>query len=254
MIVTTLNSTESSVLLSGYVTGHTSNVRDIWPISATTARINIPESLRLMTISSSSVNDTITGTGARAVNISGLSGGRLFAELIQMDGNTGVITLNAYTDILSIEVVETGSLGSNDGVIYVGSGTVTAGVPATPYCAMRESTGVSETLSFTVPSSYEFEVEHVTIIPKTINTTSFNWGIDQQTNAPFYSGTPVQQKRVLRYNAMYRNDRHSETHFKYPLVFRGGQVFTMHVSNLSSNGDIIANVEGKLKYTGTNDT
>ena len=53
---------------------------------------------------------------------------------------------------------------------------------------------------------------------------------------------------------MYRNDRHSETHFKYPLVFRGGQVFTMHVSNLSSNGAIIANVEGKLKYTGTDDT
>tara|TARA_R110000822_G_scaffold40631_11_gene110421 strand:- start:1513 stop:2280 length:768 start_codon:yes stop_codon:yes gene_type:complete len=255
MIVTTLNSTESSVLLSGYVTGHTSNVRDIWPISATTARINIPESLRLMTISSSSVNDTIAGTGARVVNISGLDfTGRLFAEIIQMDGTTGVITLNAYTSILSIEIVETGVSGSNDGVIYVGSGTVTAGVPATPYCAMRESTGVSETLSFTVPVSYEFEVERVTIIPKTIATTSFTWGIEQQTNAPFYSGTPVQQKRVLRYNAMYRDDRHAETHFKYPLLFRGGQVFAMQVSDLNSNGDIIAQVEGKLKYTGTNDT
>ena len=254
MIVTTLNSTESSVLLSGYVTGHTSDVRDIWPISATTARINIPESLRLMTISSSSVNDTITGTGARIVNITGISGGRLFAEIVEMNGRTGVTTVNAYTSILSIEVVETGSLGSNDGVIYVGSGTVTTGVPATPYCAMRASTGSAETLSFTVPASYEFEVEHVTIIPKTIGTTSFTWGIEQQTNAPFYTRTPVQQKRVLRYNAMYRDDRHAETHFKYPLLFRGGQVFTMHVSDLSSNGDIIAQVEGKLKYTGTDDT
>ena len=255
MTITTLNSTESSVLLSGYVTGHTSNVRDIWPISATTARINIPESLRLMTISSSSVNDAITGTGARVVNISGLDfNGGLFAEIIQMDGRTGVTTLNAYTSILSIEVVETGVLGSNDGVVYVGSGTVSSGVPATPYCAMRASTGSAETLSFTVPVSYEFEVEHVTIIPKTIGTTSFTWGIEQQTNAPFYTRTPVQQKRVLRYNAMYRDDRHAETHFKYPLLFRGGQVFTMQVSDLNSNGDIIAQVEGKLKYTGTDDT
>ena len=230
-------------------------VKDIWPISADTARINIPDSLRLMTISSSSVNDAITGTGARVINISGLNfNGELFAEFVQMDGTTSVTTVNAYTSILSIEVVETGSLGSNDGVIYVGSGTVTTGVPATPYCAMRASTGLAETLSFTVPTAYEFEVEHVTIIPKTIGTTSFNWGIEQQTNAPFYNKTPVQQKRVLRYNAMYRDDRHSETHFKYPLVFRGGQVFTMHVSNLNSNGDIIANVKGKLKYIGTDDT
>lgn len=255
MIITPLNSTESSVLLSGYVTGHTSNVRDIWPISATTARINIPDSLRLMTVSSGSTNDTIAGTGARVVSISGIDfNGAQIGENVEMNGRTGVTTVNAYTSILSIEVVETGSLGSNDGVIYVGSGTVTTGVPATPYCAMRASTGLAETLSFTVPVSYEFEVERVTIIPKTIGTTSFNWGIEQQTNAPFYTRTPVQQKRVLRYNAMYRDDRHSETHFKYPLVFRGGQVFTMHVSNLNSNGDIIANVEGKLKYTGTDDT
>lgn len=255
MIITPLNSTESSVLLSGYVTGHTSNVRDIWPISADTARINLSDSLRLMSVSSSSSNDTIAGTGARVVNISGLNfNGELFAEIIQMNGTTSVTTVNAYTSILSIEVVETGSLGSNDGVIYVGSGTVTAGVPATPYCAMRASTGSAETLSFTVPTAYEFEVEHVTIVPKTINTSSFTWGIEQQTNAPFYNKTPVQQKRVLRYNAMYRDDRPAETHFKYPLLFRGGQVFTMQVSNLNHVGDIIAQVEGKLKYMGTDDT
>ena len=230
-------------------------VKDIWPISADTARINIPDSLQLMSVSSSSTNDTIAGTGARIVLISGLdSNSDIFNETVEMNGTTEVTTVAAYTSILSIEVVETGSLGSNDGVIYVGSGTVTAGVPATSYCAMRASTGSAETLSFTVPTDYEFEVEHVTIIPKTIGTTSFNWGIDQQTNAPFYNKTPVQQKRVLRYNAMYRDARHSETHFKYPLVFRGGQVFTMHVSNLNSNGDIIAQVEGKLKYTGTDDT
>ena len=255
MIITPLNSTESSVLLSGYVTGHTSNVRDIWPISADTARINLSDSLRLMSVSSSSTNDTIAGTGARIVLISGLdSNSDIFNETVEMNGTTEVTTVAAYTSILSIEVVETGSLGSNDGVIYVGSGTVTAGVPATSYCAMRASTGSAETLSFTVPTAYEFEVEHVTIVPKTINTTYFNWRIEQQTNAPFYIGTSVQQKRVLRYNAMYRNDRHSETHFKYPLVFKSGQVFTMQVSDLSSNGDIIAQVEGKLKYMGTDDT
>ena len=255
MIVTTLNSTESSVLLSGYVTGHTSDVRDIWPISATTARINIPESLRIMSVSSSNSNDTEGGSGAQVINIGGIDRYQeIRSEIIKLNGQTEVKTQFAYTNILNVEVVETGSSGSNEGVIYVGSGTVAAGVPATPYFAMREFTGSAETLCFAIPENYEFTVEHIYIVPKTFATTSFNWNIEEQTVAPFYSKTAAQQKRVLRYSGMYRGPRHSEMHFGFPMMFRAGTVFTMSVSDLNSSGDIIANVKGKLKYIGTDDT
>jgi hypothetical protein len=255
MIVTTLNSTESSVLLSGYVTGHTSNVRDIWPISATTARINIPESLRIMSVSSSNNNDTEGGSGAQVINIGGIDRYQeILSETVKLNGQTEVKTQFEYTNILNIEVVETGSSGANEGVIYVGAGTVTAGVPATPYFAMRELTSSAETLCFAVPKDYEFTVEHIYIVPKTFATTSFNWNIEEQTVAPFYSKTPAQQKRVLRYSGMYRGPIHSEMHLGFPILFRAGKVFTMSVSDLNSSGDIIANVKGKLKYIGTDDT
>ena len=230
-------------------------VKDIWPVSLTTSRINIPESLRIMSVSSSNSNDTDGGSGAQVVSISGLDGSKnISSEVLQLNGQTEVVTEFAYTNILNVEVVETGSSGANEGVIYVGSGTVTAGVPATPYFAMREFTGSAETLCFAVPRDYEFTVEHIYIVPKTLATTSFNWNIEEQTIAPFYSRTSAQQKRVLRYSGMYRGPRHSEIHFEFPMMFRAGKVFTMSVSDLNSSGDIIANVKGKLKYIGTDDT
>jgi hypothetical protein len=230
-------------------------VKDIWPVSLTTSRINIPESLRIMSVSSSNSNDAEGGSGAQVISIGGIDRYQeIRSEIIKLNGQTEVKTQFAYTNILNVDVVETGSSGSNEGVIYVGSGTVTAGVPATPYFAMREFTGSAETLCFAVPEDYEFTVEHIYIVPKTLATTSFNWNIEEQTVAPFYSKTPTQQKRVLRYSGMYRGPRHSEMHFGFPMMFRAGKVFTMSVSDLNSSGDIIANVKGKLKYIGTDDT
>ena len=257
LVMTAINISTNMLLIGPDNTSGagSATVKDIWPVSLTTSRINLPESLRIMSVSSSSNNDALGGSGAQVISIGGIDRYQeIRSETIKLNGQTEVKTQFEYTNILNVEVVETGSSGANEGVIYVGSGTVTAGVPATPYFAMRELTGNAETLCFAVPKDYEFTVEHIYIVPKTLATTSFNWNIEEQTVAPFYSRKSAQQKRVLRYSGMYRGPRHSEMHLGFPIMFRSGKVFTMSVSDLNSSGDIIANVKGKLKYIGTDDT
>jgi hypothetical protein len=93
-----------------------------------------PPSATTMTVSSSDVNDTSAGTGARTVLISGLDGSyNEISETITMNGQTPVTTSNSYLRVNRALVLTAGSGGVNAGIIYVGTGTVTSGVPANKY-------------------------------------------------------------------------------------------------------------------------
>lgn len=87
-----------------------------------------------MTVSSASANDTEAGTGARTIYIRGINGtGNEVEEGVTLNGQTPVTTANKYTEINAVSIISVGSGGSNAGDIYVGTGTVTAGVPANVY-------------------------------------------------------------------------------------------------------------------------
>ncbi len=99
-----------------------------------------------MTVSSSSANDAAAGTGARTIYLLGINGdGSEVSEVITLNGQTAVTTTKTYTDIQTIMVLSAGSGGVNAGKIYVGSGTVTAGVPAVIYGEI--DTGENQNLS-----------------------------------------------------------------------------------------------------------
>lgn len=84
-----------------------------------------------MTISSADANDTSAGTGARTVTVYGLDANYLeISETLTMNGQTAVTTANSYLRVNKILVRTAGSLGYNAGNIYLGTGTVTTGVPA----------------------------------------------------------------------------------------------------------------------------
>lgn len=71
-------------------------------------------------IKSTNANDTSAGTGARFVNIFGLSQNHGdVTELIAMNGTTDVLSVNAYQKINKVEVRNVGSNGSNLGLITV---------------------------------------------------------------------------------------------------------------------------------------
>ena len=108
-----------------------------------------------MTLSSTSVDDAAAGTGARTVLVLGINGdGGETSEIVTLNGQTAVTTTKTYTDIQSLTVVSAGSSGVNAGTIYIGSGTVTAGVPATIYGAMAIGDNQSLSGHIRIPLGY----------------------------------------------------------------------------------------------------
>ncbi len=102
-----------------------------------------------MTISSSSANDTEVGTGARTIKVFGLvenADGDWVetSESKNLDGQTAVNLTNSYIRVYRAYLTGTGSGDVNAGTIYVGSGTVTSGVPANVYAQIQP--GIGQTL------------------------------------------------------------------------------------------------------------
>ena len=105
-----------------------------------------------LTISSASTNDTSAGTGARTVRVYGLNSD--YEEIIvdmTMNGQTGV---TIGTDLIRVHrayVLTVGTGGVNAGNIWIGSGTITAGVPANKYASISASMGQTLMAIYTIP-------------------------------------------------------------------------------------------------------
>ena len=115
-----------------------------------------PPSAITMTVSSSDTNDTSAGTGARTIQILGLDGNyNEISETITMNGQTAVTTTNSFLRVNRALVLTAGSGGANAGIIYVGTGTVTLGVPANIYTTINgDGTNQSLQAFWTVPAGY----------------------------------------------------------------------------------------------------
>lgn len=124
----------------------------VWPIDGI---LGHPPSPTVMTISSTSANDTAAGTGARSVFIEGVNGtGGLVTETVTLNGQTPVNTTKLYDAIERMAVFSVGSAGRNAGLIYAGTGTVTAGVPAVPYGVISIGDNNSLTGHWTCPVGF----------------------------------------------------------------------------------------------------
>ena len=114
-----------------------------------------PASPAIMTVSSTSANDTSNGTGARTIFILGVNGtGGYASEVVTLNGQTAVNTVNAYDSIERVTVLTVGSGGVNAGNINIGTGTVTAGVPATIYGQVYVGENNSLMGHWTCPAGY----------------------------------------------------------------------------------------------------
>lgn len=90
----------------------------------------------VLKVSSTSANDdgNPVGAGARTVFVSGLDASYdLISETVILDGQTAVNTVGEYLRLREVYVATVGATGSNEGVIYVGTGNVVAGVPDNKY-------------------------------------------------------------------------------------------------------------------------
>lgn len=99
-----------------------------------------------MYISSTDVNDTSTGTGARTVEVRGLdSTYKLQTETVTMNGTTAVTSTKSYISIYDLTVKSSGSNNKNHGVIEAKSTT-----SANTICQMAANSNRSNLGVFTV--------------------------------------------------------------------------------------------------------
>ena len=107
----------------------------------------------VLKISSSDVNDTSAGTGARTVFVQGLdSNYNQLEETVTLNGQTAVDTTNSFIRVFRMVVLTAGSGKKNDGIIYAGTGTITAGVPANKYASIPIGYNQTMMAVYTIPA------------------------------------------------------------------------------------------------------
>ena len=223
----------------GQITGHSvvhvfgfnpdvdTNEETVWPIDGL---LGHPSSPTVMKISSSSTDDDATGTGARTVFIEGVNGtGGLLTETVILDGQTEVNTVNSYDAIERMVVLTVGSGGKNAGIIYAGTGTVTAGVPAVPYGVIGAGENNSMVGHWTCPTGYTgYLVEG----KFTVGPTSGNQYVIGRLKL---RGTDD----IVRTAAKTTIQSGSVDYlFNYPVVIRAGECITATAQGSGSNNTV----------------
>jgi hypothetical protein len=124
----------------------------VWPLPSL---ITFPAAALQMTVSSTNANDAAAGTGARTIVVQGVDANyNEVTETVTLNGQTAV-TMTA--SLLRVNYAYVGTVGSGNsaaGDIYIGTGTVTAGVPATTYDIIKFDYNNTTTGSYTVPAGY----------------------------------------------------------------------------------------------------
>lgn len=141
-----------TVIVFGYNGDVDTSEVTVWPLPSIIAH---PAAALQMKVSSTSANDTSAGTGARTVVIQGLDANYVeISETVTLNGQTEVLTAQSFFRINYAYVATAGSTNSAAGDIYFGTGTVTAGVPATVYNIIKYDFNNTVTGHYTVPAGY----------------------------------------------------------------------------------------------------
>jgi len=123
-----------------------------------------PAAATAMTVSSSSAADDVGSTGATSILIEGLDANyALTTETVTMDGQNGVPTANQYIRVFRAYILTVGTGQVNAGDIYIGTGTITNGIPATVYAKIDADAGQTEMTVYTVPAGYTLYIFAFTV-------------------------------------------------------------------------------------------
>ena len=125
----------------------------VWPLAS---QIPFPSAALQMTVSSTSADDTSAGTGARTIVVQGLDANfNEVSETVTLNGQTAVTMTASLLRVNYMYVVTAGSGNGAAGDIYIGTGVVTAGVPATVYDIIKFDYNNTTTGSYTIPAGYK---------------------------------------------------------------------------------------------------
>jgi hypothetical protein len=178
-----------------------------------------------LTVSSTSANDTFTGTGAREVRIEGLDDRLNPIEIVAiLNGQTAVELEDVFAHVNYAYVIAAGSTGYNEGIIHVGVGTVAAGVPATSYeqIAIRDS--VAHTVRYVVPTQKRLYIKRIGM--SRLSDKSFLVDVKK-----YYNGV----WQILDSFAFHTGDL---CHiYDTPIVIFSGEAFAVEISSDKGTGE-----------------
>lgn len=125
----------------------TAGEEDLWNVGGLWVPITAAQTISVV---SASAADTAAGTGARTALLRGLDGSyNRISETITLNGVTPVVSVNQYIFVSDLEVLTTGSGGTNAGQI-----TGTATTDATIQFRMAATDGRTQLSWYMVPAGY----------------------------------------------------------------------------------------------------
>lgn len=149
-----------------------------------------PAAATLMTVSSTSASDTAAGVGAHNVVIAGLDASyNEITEVVPLNGLTGVSTVNQFFRVHNVSVVTVGSSGTAVGDIYIGTGTVTAGIPAVIYGKIRIGWNTTQMIQYTFPAGWTAYLLDITGSSIASATNQYTLLSIRSQSAPAHHGT-----------------------------------------------------------------
>lgn len=214
-----------------HVFGHNPDVDSaevtIWPAAGL---LTHPAAPTVMKISSSSADDTSSGTGAQTVYILGINGtGGYVSETVTLNGQTSVNTVHSYDAIETMSVTSVGTGGVNAGIIYAGTGTVTAGVPAVPYSAIGIGDNLSLVGHWTCPTGY---TGYLTIGSISCGNSSGNQYVTARLKQRGQDG-------IVRTAAVTTISNGTSAYdFSYPVKILEGECITATAKATGTNNDV----------------
>jgi hypothetical protein len=149
----------SAITVFGYNPDVDTSEESVWPNGGTVPHPTVASVLKVS--STDAADASPSGTGARTVLITGLNGSfNEVSETIVLNGQTAVNTVNSYLYVNGLTVTSIGSGSANAGDINVGTGTVTAGVPAVLYDMIAIGYNNRTTGHYCVPAGYTAFLVH----------------------------------------------------------------------------------------------
>ena len=190
-------------------------------------------------VSSSSANDSGTGTGARTILIQGLD--ENYAEVeetITLNGQAQITSQLSYLRIYRAFVTLAGSGGSAAGTIYIGSSGATGGVPNTSTYASLSLGNQTQIAAYTVPAGHTLYVDE-------INFTAAVSQANKLVTCKFVSrefGSNVFRTRFIQ---VLQSNQLIQT-FKYPQAFAEKTDLECRASTDTTNTALGASFQGVL--------
>ena len=192
---------------------------------------NIYEVIQDIEIGVSKLNSKMSSLETEVAAISQMLKGKELAKSdegdpsLELNGQTGVEIEALHIEQLSLMSVGTG--GTNAGVIHIGTGTVTSGVPAVKYDQIPVGEGVSHAVRYTVPTAMKFTIEEIKV-----STDSAVSDVTLQLCKNMGDVTYV-IAHMLEGKISY--------------VYKSGDTMTLRHLNASVSGEVYVVVTGKLE-------